>query len=647
MKKTVKILIGLVIITVLLSVSAFAAEPEYFADKLSEIGIFKGTNKGYELDREPTRTEAAVMFVRLLGAEEEAMSLSYTAPFVDVDNWAKPYVQYLYDKNLIKGIDEITFGSSEACYVEQYSAILLRVLGYSDEEDGDFEYDDVLDFAEEEGILDVPYKWQDELYRKDVVTMTYTALASAPKSGETNLLTKLVNDGAIQGAEELLETFSEYRKVETALKEFAEADRISADIDTEFKVPYGEASVTVKYEIAYVCENNRENPDKGRMSVEAVVKVHGIENSELPTESVMKAYYKDGYMYANTDGEKEKISAHFEDMQMIGMMIEAESINLSVLDFAGATKEESVGGVVTYKISDGEAEGKIVFKNGKLFGIEANSDEMEIKVNNIKTDGTVIVRYPGDLHMYEDMTPAPGGTEDFENVSKKGELIIGMTMFEPLNYLDEETEELTGFETDFAREVCSRLNLEPVFLEIEWSDKEYQLQNKEIDCIWNGLTITEERKETMDFSNAYLTDAYVVLVRREDTEKYSKSAKDAKIIDSDWRFFAGDMDYEYFKGNAQISGGESYEDDLAALLKKEYDMIVASAMSISDVLKDEAYSDIVILPEHRFFPEEYGIGFRKESTLKPVIDGVIKEMKEDGTLLEIAKKYNLEEMIVE
>ncbi|MBQ6846627.1 MAG: transporter substrate-binding domain-containing protein [Oscillospiraceae bacterium] len=107
------------------------------------------------------------------------------------------------------------------------------------------------------------------------------------------------------------------------------------------------------------------------------------------------------------------------------------------------------------------------------------------------------------------------------------------------------------------------------------------------------------------------------------------------------------MDYEYFKGNAQISGGESYEDDLVALLKKEYDMIVASAMSISDVLKDEAYSDIVILPEHRFFPEEYGIGFRKESTLKPVIDGVIKEMKEDGTLLEIAKKYNLEEMIVE
>ena len=268
-------------------------------------------------------------------------------------------------------------------------------------------------------------------------------------------------------------------------------------------------------------------------------------------------------------------------------------------------------------------------------------------MNNIKTDGTVIVRYPADLHMYKDVTPAPGGTEDFENVSQKGELLIGMTMFEPLNYLDEETEELTGFETDFAREVCKRLGVEPVFFEIDWSIKEMYLQDKDIDCIWNGMTITDERLEAMDFSEPYLMDAYVVLVRQEDAEKYSKSAFGAKILDSDWRFFTGDMEHEYFKGNEKISGGESYEDDLAALLKKEYDMVVASAMSISDVLEDEAYSDIVILPEHRFFPEEYGIGFRKESTLKPVIDGVIKEMKEDGTLLEIAKKYNLEEMIVE
>ena len=84
MKKTVKLLAILCALCMLVSATAFAADFEHCADARRELDLFRGTDKGYELDRVPTRAEAAAMLVRLLGAEEDAMALSYTAPYTDV-----------------------------------------------------------------------------------------------------------------------------------------------------------------------------------------------------------------------------------------------------------------------------------------------------------------------------------------------------------------------------------------------------------------------------------------------------------------------------------------------------------------------------------------------------------------------------------
>ncbi len=659
MKKFGAFFIMAVLLCVLFATVAFAADFEKCASELSEIGIFKGTDKGYELDREPTRAEAAVVLVRLLGGEEEALSLSYTAPFGDVPDWAKPYVQYLYDAGFTKGMSETSFGASDLCTKEQYVTFLLRILGYVEGEDGDFEYgDDARWLAEDIRLLDgVNYPWYG-FYRDNMVAITYTALALPVKpltatSDEVILLEKLVDEGKITEAEKLLEKFRDLNEFNAACRGFVEAERVSATavLKTSAEVD-GEYSI-MSYEMSYVLEKNSENPEKNRLSAEVNQKVES-KTADMTSPEIQevsgKVYYKDGYAYINEDGKKQKVKSDFEDTESMMLDIGGEYDNFPVCNFATAKKEEKPGNITVYTLDD---DGDVIVAkicNGKLLSLKNTMEFMgsstTVSLENIKTDGTVIVRYPGDLHRYEDATPEPGGLGDLEKVQESGELIIGMTMFEPLNFLDKETGELTGFETDFAREVCKRLGVEPVFIEIDWSDKEYSLESGDIDCIWNGLTITDERKENMAISEPYMENFLALFVRKKDTEKYSKSAEGAKIIDSEWRFFAGDMDYDYFDGNANVTGGESYRDDLLALKSGDADIVVANAISMISLLSDEEFSDITILSGHKYDPETYGIAFREESDLLPEINKIIKEMQKDGTLREIAKKYNLDKVLI-
>lgn len=110
-------------------------------------------------------------------------------------------------------------------------------------------------------------------------------------------------------------------------------------------------------------------------------------------------------------------------------------------------------------------------------------------------------------------------TADWEYIKEKGTLVIGITYFEPMNYLDDNNE-LTGFETEFAKAVCEILGVTPVFQEISWNSKEMELNGKTIDCIWNGLTIDDERLETMQISKPYMNNKQVMVVKTENVDKY-------------------------------------------------------------------------------------------------------------------------------
>ena len=115
---------------------------------------------------------------------------------------------------------------------------------------------------------------------------------------------------------------------------------------------------------------------------------------------------------------------------------------------------------------------------------------------------------------------------DWDYISNKGEFVIGVTYFEPMNYLDADGK-LTGFETEFAEAVCEKMGVTPKFQKIDWDSKEVELNSKTIDCIWNGLTIDDDRKTTMDISTPYMENKQVMVAKSDVADKI-KSADDLK-----------------------------------------------------------------------------------------------------------------------
>ena len=101
---------------------------------------------------------------------------------------------------------------------------------------------------------------------------------------------------------------------------------------------------------------------------------------------------------------------------------------------------------------------------------------------------------------------------DLAYVQNKGELIIGITYFAPMNYKDD-SGKLVGFETEFAEAVCAKLGVKAKFQVINWNSKEIELQSKNIDCIWNGMTITDERLANMSNSVPYMKNEQVLVAK--------------------------------------------------------------------------------------------------------------------------------------
>lgn len=198
MKKILSLLMAAAMVMAF-ATAAGAADYSAMADDLAAIGMFTGTDVGYELDREPTRAEVAVMLVRMLGAEETAKTefaaQTISHPFTDVADWAAPYVAYLYTNKLSNGVSGTEYGSGQLCSGQMYCTFMLRALGYSDAEGGDFTYAAALDFAEAKGIADKSFVAA--FKRDELVAVSYQTLSTAVKDGSQSLLEKLTAAGAI------------------------------------------------------------------------------------------------------------------------------------------------------------------------------------------------------------------------------------------------------------------------------------------------------------------------------------------------------------------------------------------------------------------------------------------------------------------
>lgn len=172
-----------------------------YADKLSKIGVFKGTGNGYELERQPTRLEGLVMLLRLLGKADDALAVGedQVSYFTDVPEWGVPYTNYAYEQGLTNGIGNQQFGSQQNIDAMSFHTFLLRALGY-DDSIGDFSWSEANEFALEKGIIS-PYYYGDitnNVFRRDhVAKSAYDCLYSTKKGSSILLIDELISSGDI------------------------------------------------------------------------------------------------------------------------------------------------------------------------------------------------------------------------------------------------------------------------------------------------------------------------------------------------------------------------------------------------------------------------------------------------------------------
>ena len=282
----------------MLTASAFAANYTNCADSLHEMGLFQGTQNGYDLDRTPTRAEAAVMLVRLLGKEAEAKALTYTAPFTDLKGWEKPYVQYLYSNGLANGTNRTTFHPTGKCTAQMYAVFLLRALGYSDT--ADFSYANAIETAREQGIYDTGIINVQNFLRDDAAAASYTVLSVSPKNSEGTLLDQLVSENAITEADakryqSLFSSYAQYREATVGMdallhysvnSEFASPAAVTHDGRTVMQVQTSETTVFDR-------EKNELLTDR-KMTLSAP----NTSDKQLLTQS----YLSDGALYHKLNG---------------------------------------------------------------------------------------------------------------------------------------------------------------------------------------------------------------------------------------------------------------------------------------------------------------------------------------------------------
>ncbi len=248
-----------------------------------------------------------------------------------------------------------------------------------------------------------------------------------------------------------------------------------------------------------------------------------------------------------------------------------------------------------------------------------------------------------------DKSSSASSDGDWAYIKDKGELVIGITYFEPMNYLDENGE-LTGFETEFATKVCDQLGVKPKFQKIDWDSKEVELNAKTIDCIWNGLTITDERKENMDISTAYMENKQVLVTKAENADKYTSAEALSGTTVVAEKKSAGEevaQSDDFFKQATYVSV-DSQAKALLEVKSGTADIAVIDYVMSIGTLKDGSdYADLSVIEDKSFAPEQYGVALRKNSTeTLTKLNDAMQALADNGELEEIADKYNLKDLLL-
>lgn len=219
-------------------------------------------------------------------------------------------------------------------------------------------------------------------------------------------------------------------------------------------------------------------------------------------------------------------------------------------------------------------------------------------------------------------------------------IVVGLDdNFPPMGFRDEKNE-LVGFDIDLAKEAAKRLGMQVEFKPIDWNSKEVELNSKKIDVLWNGLTITEERKKNIAFTKAYMENRQIIVVLPNSNikTKANLAGKTVGVQDGSSSVDALNNDAATLKSFKEL---KKYPDNVNALLDLKAGRVDAVVVDeiVGRYYTNKKPGEYTILSDS-FGSEEYGVGLRKDDPqLLEKIQKALDDMKKDGTSAEISKKW--------
>ena len=237
----------------------------------------------------------------------------------------------------------------------------------------------------------------------------------------------------------------------------------------------------------------------------------------------------------------------------------------------------------------------------------------------------------------------PAADSDLAYIQGKGKLVVGITDFAPMDYQEEGSEEWIGFDADLAKKFAESLGVDVEFQLIEWDYKATELDGKTIDCVWNGMTLTEEVKAAMDCSKPYCNNQQIVIVPADKAADYQtvEACKDLQFAVEN-----GSAGEEVAVANGfQITEVENQATALQEVAAGTCDAaIIDSLMAAAMVGEGTSYANLTYTVGLN--DEEYGVGFRKGSDLVEKFNAFLDAAIADGTVDAIAETYDVQAALI-
>ena len=229
---------------------------------------------------------------------------------------------------------------------------------------------------------------------------------------------------------------------------------------------------------------------------------------------------------------------------------------------------------------------------------------------------------------------------DVDNVKKTGFLNVGITMYEPMDYFDDDGETIIGFDAELSEAFAKTLNAEARFTVIKWDSKVLELNSKKIDVIWNGMTITEELKKNIDLSIAYATNYQCVVTKTANIADYTSadSIKDKKVAVE-----LGSAGEAAAVGVTNLNKVTSQEAALLEVKAGTSDCAIIDVTMANSVVGVGDFADLSTVSADliAFEKEDFGVGLRKGSDLTSKLNAFFKDSYKSGLLGELSTKYNV------